>query len=206
MALGNKKNDNLNFLILKIKTKDEEGKQVNPYFQITKRVEDQWVVQEDKPTSVSGTIYKVQQKVTEWKDEKIPRIDVYLKDGEDAYKIELKYTLLTRSILNSLISLEDASKVVELSLYTNKKGYSAVMVKAGDEILRWKFSLDELPKPNVVVFKGKEQRDFTPLDNFFEEEVVKWSNKLLGEAESKVAEVADDGGDDAGNGGNSSLF
>jgi hypothetical protein len=188
MALGKKKQANLNFLILKIKNKDAEGKQVSPFFQVTKKVDDKWVVQEDAPTTVSGKIAKIQPRVTEYQGEKIPRIDVFLNDGEDGYLIELKYTMLSRSILNALLTLTDSDKEVEIDLYENKKGYASAAVRANGESLKWKFSLDELPKPEVVKFKGKEQRDFTAVDNFFEEAVLVWSKELLSGNKSGIVE------------------
>jgi hypothetical protein len=187
MALGKKYNDNLELIILKIKSKDEDGKNCEPYFQITKKVNGNWEPQPEKEVTVSGRIVKVQRRVSKFNDEEIARVDLMLKDGNQAFLIELRYTLLGRNIFNSLLSLENADSEVELSLYTNKKGYPAASLRADGELLRWKYSLEELPEPNVVVFKGKEQRDFTPVDNFFDEKLAEWSKNLLGAVDSNQA-------------------
>jgi hypothetical protein len=206
MALGKRTNENLNFLILKVKSKDADGKQVPPYFQVTKKVDGNWVVQEEEPTNVSGQIVKVEKAVTKFNNEEIPRINLYLRDGEDLYLLELRYTMLSRSILNSLLSLEDISKTVEISLYVNKKSYASVFVQAGGKPLSWKFSLDEQPKPEVVKFKGKEQRDFTAVDNFFEKETLEWANILLQPAGVASEGDSDDSNSDSSDDGKSSLF
>lgn len=190
MALGKKGgNSNLTLYILKIKTKDSTGQQVDPYFSISAKEDGKWVVTDKTVDSVSGKIYKVETRVGEFDGEPILSSQVYLKDGEEAYLLDLKYTIISRGIVNSILNIKDFNKEVEVSLYTNKKGYAAASVRSGGQLVDWKFSLDELPEPTKVKFKGKEMRDFTEVDNFFQAEV-----KALGERLTSGEEVEDSGG------------
>ena len=172
MALGRTQNNsNLNVSILKIKVKDENLKPVDPYFQLVKKVDGAWVVQPSKENFLSGKLTKLATKTTQYNGEDIHQIEANIVDGEDLYVLDMKLTMLNRSIVNSLLNLTDFSTPIEISLYTNKSKYPAAAVRQNNEMVRWKFSLDDQPKAISVMFKGKEQRDFTPIDNFFLSEV-----------------------------------
>jgi hypothetical protein len=198
MALKNSGgNSNSTLYILKIKTKDATGKVVDPFFQVSAKEDGKWVVTEDTFKSVSGKLTKVETRVGEYEGEQILSANIWLKDGDEAYLVDLKYTMLSRSIINSLLNLEDFDQEIEISLYTNKKGYASASVRAGGQLVDWKFGLDELPKPEKVKFKGKEMSDFTKVDSFFQEEI-----KSLGErvASSENGEGRGGGGSGADDG------
>lgn len=187
MALGKRGNSNLNLTILKIKVKDSELKPVDPFFQITRKVDGEWVNLPDRETFVSGKLVKLANKTTKYKDEDIHQVEAHLLDGEDLFVLDLKFTMLNRSVINSLLSVTDFETPVEISLYTSKKGFPSAAVRQNDELVSWKFNLDDQPKPITVMFKGKEQRDYSPIDNFFIEKVGEFQ---LSPAKAGKSEVA----------------
>lgn len=191
MAIGRQPNSSSNLSILKIKVKNEAMQPVDPYFQVTKKVDGKWQVVSTSENFVSGQLTRLANKTTEYNGEKIQQVEALLQDGDEAFLLDLKFTLLNRGLINSFLSLTDLDTPVEISLYTSKSGYPSAAVRQNGELIRWKFSIDEQPKPEVVVFKGKEQRDYTPVDNFFIDKIDEFSAKAKPSGGTAKAEPAE---------------
>lgn len=183
MALGNKNQENTGELyVLKVKTTDENKKPLaSPVFEVLEKNENnKWEITDTTP-SVSGVISRVDVKEGEWEGNKFHTVSVLFKDHveNESYLCDFKMNMMNRSIFNSLLNA-DLSKDVKIGLYTSKKGYPSASVRQGEELINWKYSLDEVPAPEEVKFKGKIQRDYTETDNFFVEKLRELSARVAG--------------------------
>jgi hypothetical protein len=198
MALSSKsKNTNGKLLILKIKTKDEDDKAIPPCFQVSEKGSDgKYAKRSETVTNVSGNLVKVEVREGEWKGDKYNTISIYLVDGDEIYLIDTRPNMLSRSMYNSLLSLNTFDNI-SISLYTYKKTdekrgtvteYPAVAVRQNDEIVKWTIPISDQPKPKAVLFKGKTQNDYSDVENLFIEKmrdlgkVVEASTKSSGKA------------------------
>jgi hypothetical protein len=194
MSLGNKNYDqNSKLYILKLRSKDAEGAKVPPYFEILEKVDGKWTPQENTITSVSGILTDVQIKENTFDNVVVKSVAVSLKDGNETYILDLRFNIVGRGILNSLVNIQDISKPVEISVYQNKKGYESGAVRSDGEIVSWKFSLDEQPKPEEIKDKKGNlvKRDYTEIDEFFEREVQSFVS-TLGEDSTPNSEAKQD--------------
>ena len=166
MSLGNTGGNTGILYILKVVDKDKEKKKVEPHFTVTKKVDGKWTLQPETVTRVSGTLSKIVTEEKEWEGTKYNVVSLWLKDGEEAYLIDLRFNLPSRSLFNSLASLEQYTDL-SVTVYANKSGYTALGLWQGDKMVKWKYKLDELPEPDKVMFKGKEMSDYTKVDDFF---------------------------------------
>ena len=150
--------------VLRLKTKDAANKPISPIFEISQKNDaGKWTVV-DTTTFVSGDLVKIELKEKEWENEKYNIVNIYLKDEKDLYLIDLRLNMLSRSLFNQLFSLKTFSGL-SISTYTakskkdNTKEYPAISLRQNDELIHWKYGLDELPKPTSVTFKGKTMND-----------------------------------------------
>lgn len=180
--LGNDQQNAQNKMyILKIKTTDAEKHKIEPCFQISEKNAEtgKWAAT-GTTTSVSGDLTKLEIREQEYLGEKYNSISAYLKDNDtqEIYLLDLRLNLLSRSLCNSFLGLKDYTGL-KISLYTNKKnGYPAISLRSHGELTNWAFSLDSIPAAIEVQFKGKIQRDYTPVDEFYIEKLRELSARL----------------------------
>lgn len=188
--LGNKNTDSTKLLILKVKTRDAAGKDIEPIFQVNEKNPEtgKWGPVSSTPT-VSGDLVRADVKEGEFDGQKTYNISVYLRDLElnETYLVDLKLNILSRGLLNSILNLANF-KDVKISLYTNAKGYAAASLRQNGEMVKWKYSLNEIPPAVEVQFKGKTQRDFTPSDEFFVEKVKDFAADISAAAQAPKKE------------------
>ena len=122
--------------------------------------------------NVSGDLVKVEHKTSEWEGTIFDNVSLTLQDSakNETYLIDFKLNMLTRSLLNSLFNLT-AFQDVKLGLYTGKKDYPAIGVRQAGELVKWKYSLDEIPVAEEVTFKGRVMRDYSLVDSFYVEKI-----------------------------------
>lgn len=120
------------------------------------------IVEWDRPHFRKGNDEETQYTFVEWEFEKIEfktiefedkagkmqkrRVfDIFLKDGNERYVISSWFTVLSRTLLNTLLSAPqwELGKL-SISLYKNKKGYNSIYVKNDNTTLDRKYSIDEL--------------------------------------------------------------
>lgn len=191
MALGNKyNNDNSKLLILKPRTQNRDKEKVEPYFEVSsKNEEGKWVEVAREP-AVEGNLNRIEIKESEYEGQKLYNVSLYLKDSKanELYLVDLKLNMLTRGLLNSLVNLT-AFDEVKLGLYTAKNGYPNIAVRQHGNLIKWKYSLDELPKIDTIIFKGKKMNDYTLVDEFFVSKIKEFSklipNSTSGQKEAK---------------------
>lgn len=179
MALGNTNQSTGNLYILKFTTKDKDKKSVPAHFTVSKKGTDGKYAIVDTVTRVSGNLYKVDVKEQDFRGDKYKTVSVYLKDGEEAYLLDFRFTLPTRSLFNSMASLDSFDNLA-VTAYDGKNGYPALGLWQGDKMVKWKYKLDELPAPETVRFKGKDMNDYSKVDEFFEKELQTISAKVGG--------------------------
>jgi hypothetical protein len=178
--------------ILKPVSKDKDKKSVKPHFQISKSVDGKWQVQDDKSiNTVTGNLVRIESVEEEYEGDKYHRARIYLRDGEDGYMIPCRLNIASRSLLNSLFSLEDF-KGVTIKYYLTKTGYDAFYVSQGENKVSWKFESDQLPKAEEFSFKGKVMRDFGDMDNFFVEQIKVLNGRITGSKEEAKEEVKEE--------------
>lgn len=179
MGLGKPQRKDLKAFSLKIKTKDLP----KPEFIVSERQGDKFVELPERESTVSGTLIGVEPSETVWQGKTIKSVNVTLTDADQIYFISVPYSNLGRGLMNSLLGLK-AFNDVEISLYQTKpkteggKTYPAVSLRQGGEIVRWRYTLDELPKPDEILFKGEKMRDFTKVELFLAEQ-LKELNKVV---------------------------
>lgn len=193
MALGGNTNSGPLF-ILKPVERDSNKNKVPPHFSITEKVNGKWSLSDRQVTRVTGELFDVRIKEQEYKDEKYNTVSLFLKDGEETYLLDLRFNLPSRSLFNSIASLERFDDLA-ITVYQNKSGYMAFGLWQGKEMVKWKYSLQDLPTPEAVMFKGKEMHDYTSVDNFFVEVLKEISGKLGQKTkDSQPANQEPDGG------------
>lgn len=175
MAL-NAPNDNSNngpLYILKIKAKDAEGKPADIHFQVSEKVDGKWTPTKETK-NISGDLVHLDITEESFNDEPYHAIKIRLEDTEakEQYLIDGRFTMVARSLLNSLFSLTDY-RDLKIGVFKGKgkdgkPGFDSVSVRQGGEKVPWKYSLAEQPKvEQVVVSKVKTINVYDNLNEFY---------------------------------------
>lgn len=186
MSLGQTKEFTGPLYILKPRTQTRAKEKVDPYFEVlAKNDQGKWA-ETESVSQVGGDLVKCEHKQTEWEGNKFDNINLTLRDNEkdETYLIELKLTMLTRSLLNSIFNLEEFDGL-KISLYTSAKGYASSALRRHGDMVKWRFSLDEIPKPTTVLLRGQKVNDYFEIDQWFLEKVKELSERLHNKFVSK---------------------
>lgn len=206
MPIGNKNrtNSDKKMIFVNIVTKDKDDKDIRPYFSFkegTGEGPDGKKIYSEvaKDTAFSGNLIKVETYDKEIKSKNIiqPRVKILFEDEDSIYYADVSYTILSRSLFNSLLSLQSMEDL-SLSIYWTKpndknKVYPQLCLRQGegkDNMVRWLYSKEELPEIKKVKIKGKEMSDTEDIDNFFREK--------LNEKFATMPEASDKSGKAAG--------
>jgi hypothetical protein len=195
MAYGKKTGGNSDYklLVFRLKNKDENSKELVPnLFQVSEKVNDEWVAKKEMVSNVSGNLTKLELDTKEYNNEPYKVIKLFLQDEEskETYLIDLRYGRLTRNLFNSLLALESFDNL-EISNYAKEsksdgKTYPNISLwqrAAGAEkgtLIKGKFNLKEIPPAEEVKDKkGKViKRDYAEVDDFFEKHLKEFSEKI----------------------------
>lgn len=179
-------------IFLNPRSKDSKGNKITPHFEAAKVGEDGKIAPTgETATKVSGDLLRPRFTVRKFNDVDNKHVVLYIKDGEETYNLDLTYRISTRSLFNALLSVTDP-KGVEISIYESKKGYEAISLWQNGEMVPWKFDsrpeAGQVPEAITVKFKGKDQHDYTPVDDFYEENLKAWADEVFGpeKAQNKV--------------------
>ncbi len=128
------------------------------------------------------------------KDQERRVMEILIRDketGDDVY-LQTGWTMLARSLINSLCSLKELW-FLELSLYTNKKGYASVYTKNDETPLEWKLTIEEQQKLiNSVVINKQKVNDYSELEDKLETMMGKVKMSYTPVEEAKPEETKDD--------------
>lgn len=194
MALSNGKYNNGPLIFLSPrsqKTIDGKVEDVDPHFEISRVGEDGKIAKTaETAKEVFGDLIRIEFKEREFKDKQTKHAVLYIRDGKETYHLDLTYRISTRSLFNAFLSLEDA-KNLKISYYLSKKGFESFAVRQGDELVKWKYELKDLPVAEVI--KDKKgvviKTDYSDVDQFFENKLIELSEKLFGRVEEKKSDV-----------------
>lgn len=206
MKLG-LKNSSANYTYLSLKRRKSDEKF---YFTKMKKAESGgWEISETYD-ELTGILIDYNFSVFEWDKQEIKQLTLIFDVGDDAPKIHLDMNLniISRSLMNTLMSMEKVitqNKPFKMSLYTNKAGYNAIVIREPDStgkdgMYGWAFKPDELPAPEEIKIRNKPSIwDFTDLDEFLGNAFISSVGLYLDDAKSnkKFNELAqNDGFDD----------
>lgn len=204
MSLGRKsKTGDYKLVVLRIKNKTVDkvtGKEIPlmPHlFEVSeKNAEGKWIKRDQLEKSVSGDLTKIDFDSDEFEGKPYKIVKAYLSvpENKESFLLDLRYTGDTRNIFNAFLALE-SGKNLNISLYKKtgkdksgqEKDYSNVAVRQNDELVKGKFTFDEIPKPEEVKnSKGVVlQRDFEAVDDFFLEHLKEWAKIINKKPESQ---------------------
>lgn len=188
MGLGKPKNNNGNALVFlrdigHKKATDFKGKDGVPYFEITRRVDEEWKTA-GKTDSFNGNLVSVsigkkfnpetekgKELIAKWKGNPY-EVKIELEDPveKETYIWKAGLNIATRSLFNALLSA-DGVENIEISLYKDSKNYDKFTARQHGVNLPWKFELKDIPKPVETLFKGETLRDYTEIDEFYVEKL-----------------------------------
>lgn len=174
MGLGNDRK-NMKYVSLRIMVGEGDKKAVDPAFVLSQKTEHGWVKGEAFQY-VTGELIDIKKDKYVYQGRDVPQIALFLYDkSEDAvYKVEMGYSGLTRSILNSLMNIPDY-KDLKIIVYKKTLKEKDNLVVPGS-VVWYNFSSDRqkgdwLVQPEdikakftKVVIRGKEETDTFPAD------------------------------------------
>lgn len=195
MALGKQKYEDKNTTAYSVSFKKDK-KTGKSAFQVSKRQENGKFEVVDTVSDLSGSIIKIEQKVTEWEGKKIESVLVTLKDttetGSELYFVSFPFGIATRSLFNAMLSLKSFDNI-SIGTYMTRpkkegdKSYPAIALRQNGEIIRWKFELKDLPAVKEITFKGEKMRDYTDTDKFFVDQLTELNKQIHVKKEVVVA-------------------
>ena len=174
MAIGNKNGfENKKVYFVKVVTKDKDKKQLdNPYFSFSQKVGDEYKeVQQEK--AFSGTLKRVETGSYKWEGDDVLTSKAIVEDGEEVYFIDIPFSILGRSVLNSLLSLENLEGL-NFTIYLTKpseknggKRFPQISIWQNDELVKWKYAIGEFPAVKKIKVGKKDAQDSSETDEFF---------------------------------------
>ncbi len=170
-----------NLLIVRTATRDENKHDIPATFIALEKVGDKWV-KKDNFSQISGDI-KSLELVEDKYEGNVKYIAKFLLSDEEAgeaYLLDLRFNILNRSLFNKIMGLQSPNNV-SISVYNNKKGYADASIRQNDELVKWKFDWQDVPRSVAITHpkNGKViQNDFTEVDDFYLENLEKWAREL----------------------------
>ena len=202
MAYGKKAGGNSDYklLVFRLKNKDENAVELVPnLFQVSEKVNEEWVAKEEMVPNVSGNLTKVELNTKEYKGDPYKVLKLFLQDEEakETYLLDLRYGRLTRNLFNSLLALESFENL-EVSNYakeskTDGKTYANISLwqRAPEAekgtLVKGKFALKDIPEAEEIKDKkGKViKRNYEEVDAFFETHLKEFADKVNGKKTTK---------------------
>jgi hypothetical protein len=191
--IGSQNEYNGKIFYVKAVTKEEDA-QCEPYFAFKQKVDGEYkVVQKDK--GFSGALEKVETYEREWKGVKSTNVKVTVVDNDEKYVWDAPFSILSRSVFNTLLGLESYENL-KFTIYLTKPNaakagarYPQISVWQNDQLVKWKYELSELPAIKKVRVKGQDMSDTEDIDNFFIKALnEKFSGSIKASAPAKKAE------------------
>lgn len=190
-------NNDSKLIVLTPKAQDKDKNLVKPYFQVAEKVDDKWVVSDDKTIDrVSGKLKRVvaKEKVFSKNGQVIDTKDVvelYVDDVEtnETYLISFNYKISTRRLFVRLLALNSFDNI-QISYWRDKEGYDVLTLRQNDELVKAKYTKEEMPESKEVTVNKVKMRDNSELDAFLKEELLKLNDKIQSgpKPEPKVVE------------------
>jgi hypothetical protein len=201
MALSKEDTKSSNKLyVLKVKTKDLEGKPAPVHFQVSeKNVQSGKWVPTGEIKNVTGDIVSVNVTDEVFNDEPYHAVKITLEDNEakESYILDAKFNMLSRSLFNSLLSLK-SHKDIKIGVYQTaakegRESYAAISVRQAGEKVSWAYEIKDLPPVTEVKAGTKVIKVYDDLNEFFIPKLKNLNEKVKGwrkaDATKEVKEV-----------------
>lgn len=190
MALGNINNPDSKLIILTPKVKDANDNKTKPYFSIADKVNGEWVTRPETTDRFSGTLEKFSIRSKEFKKDgkvvgKMNFLDVFITDGNERYLASFSFKISTRGLMNRLLNLQSQENV-QISFWQDDRGYEVLTLRQNDEVVKGKYSKEEIPVPTEVKIRGQVERDYYEVDQFFIDKINEFSFKNTAKKEKSA--------------------
>lgn len=159
------------------------------YFEFSKRDGDKILV--DKRTSINrieGKLSKIDMGSFTYEGKEIKNYKLYIVkevNGKNIlFILNLNYTQVGRSIINSILGCNKPIDKVYLELYKNQSGYCSLKMLINGLKSVWKYSIDEQRKKIETITNKKGEfvsNDYTELDDLLEDNLRDHLNILFPE-------------------------
>lgn len=127
--------------------------------------------------NVEGRLASISYHESEYQGETIKQWRLYLENGNDRAILSIGFSgSFTKGLINSLLSA-DLSQPIMFSCYM-KNDYNQPSIKQAGQIVKWKYQLDEIPKPKKVTVGTKEVTDDSEVAAWITQQ-VEFINSLL---------------------------
>lgn len=159
-------NDGFNLYFAQIKSKVDGEELPTPVILIN----DAKTKESSRHSCLRGFIEGIKYKTFEYKGDVIPQYQIAFVNPttKDRVLFDVAFSVLGRTLMNALLGVTDFSKEeFEISVFKNKAGYPAVGFQTDSNRCEWKFKREELPEVPKVTLNGKENSDFTALNEFY---------------------------------------
>lgn len=167
MATGSSADPNAYYLSAKVKDCD-------PHFSIQQKQGKDFVeVKTDE--WVEGYIKKIVIGTYDYEGDTMPKFTVFLIDGDNTYIVSFTYTMPSRNIINTLLSIEKPG-LIRFVLSKDKNDYATAFVSNDGKFMKWKHKWEDF-KHHIIQSKGSRsstRNDYIDLDKFFEDELKAW--------------------------------
>lgn len=182
--LGNTETqDSIKRYFLRIRSKDANKAEVPVHFEVQELVDNEYKVTA-KVNDLSGDLVNIYINDFEYQGKKSKAIKLHFQDFDrnELYILDLRISLLTRSLFNTLLSLTSFDGL-KVGVYqgkprANKKSYPMISVRQHGELVQWKYKLEELPKIQEIKTSAQTIRIYDELDAFYVAELEKLAVKL----------------------------
>lgn len=167
MATGSSADPNAYYLSAKVKD-------CEPHFSVQQRngknfeevKTDEWV---------EGYIKNIVIGTYEYEGAQMPKFTVFLIDSDGTYIVSFTYTIPSRNIINTLLSIENPG-LIRFVLSKDKKDYATAFVSNNGKFAGWKYKWEEFERHIIRSpgSHGQSRNNYDNLDKFFEQELKTW--------------------------------
>lgn len=159
------------------------------YFEFSKREGDKILV--DKRTSINrieGRLTKIDMGSFTYEGKEIKNYKLYIVkeiNGKNIlFILNMNYTQVGRSIINSILGCNKPIDKIYLELYKNQSGYCSLKMLINGQKSVWKYSIDDQRKKIETITNKKGEfvsNDYTELDDLLEDNLRDHLNILFPE-------------------------
>lgn len=183
MPLGQENQSDNKPFFLRIRVQDKDKQPIVPEFSVQTKNEQGEYVELPNVKRVAGDLVSVKISKRTVKtpagNQEVDDVKVVLEDkkNQEVYFVDARPSQLGRNLYNSLLNLTNG-KEVSIALYQTKpndegKVYPGIALRQNNELVKGKFSREEVPAPEEVKNKKGEilQRDYSEVNSFYFEKL-----------------------------------
>jgi len=124
-------------------------------------------------SDLGGRLVSVTQSSYEYEGQTKYGFKIVMEYEDQKFQLECGFNQIGEAIINTLASMNEASKYVTIGLYVNKKGFNSVSVKYDGKPVDWKLSPSEKNEYiQTTEFGGQTLRDRSDLHRKLYDEFI----------------------------------